>query len=531
MLTKDTPEAKIGALRDDITRMGAIVAHQMSLALEAFVRNDERLAQSVVEQDDAVDSLNLRVESAAFDTASLQGLSPGNRRAIVSALKVAINLERIGDAATHIGKRVSIQQREGAVPYPYDLSAAQGLVISSIEEAVRAWLDEDLEMAKRACELEPALDGLYVDGIHAIRVVVMSDPAKFDYSLHLLAVLKYLEKVGDYVLNIGEQTIFLVTGNRLHFSQFQQLDHLLHQVGRQETYAPFHDGISGAVVAKVGATKPLLYKDGNIRKIQEEVESTNAWNQIDDDLVPHIVSSVTYEDRQALLREFVDGTLLSQVFFDTADTQLQRKVTDRLCSTLNYLWERTYKEERPSPRYVDQIRKRLPEVYQLHPELQDLAEAQMRSHGKAVRPLDQLLEIAELNEDRLLPSFSVWLHGDLNSNNIVFNTKEDRLKFIDIHRSGYGDYLQDLSVLLVGLRRAPDLSPVVRRRLTAVEDNIVSFARDFASRHGDPHVDVRMRLGFARSFLTSARIVLNPTLAEWLFKQGRLCLQEVVTRV
>lgn len=526
----ETPAAKVGLIRDDIIRMSAIVSQQMGQALEAFVQNDLALAESVVEQDDQVDSLNLRVESSAFDAAGLPQLTPGDRRAAISGLKVAINLERIGDAATHIGKRVSIVRREGVSPYPYPLQSAKSLVINSIEEAVRAYLEEDLELAKRACALEPDLDALYVEGLQSIRERAREDPTSIDYSLHLLPVLKYLEKIGDYVLNIGEQAIFLVTGNRLHFSQYQQLDHLLHYVGEQEVYAPFHDGISGAVVAQVSAERPLLYKEGTKRKIQAEVAGTAAWNEIDSELVPQIISSVTYRDRQALLREFVDGVLLSQVFFNGSDRRTQREVAEKLCSTLGYLWERTLVPQTPQLQYIGQLRSRLPEVYALHPGLSDAASAPLRSGGKGVRPLEELLETAEEREHSLAPPFSVWLHGDLNANNIVFSRQDNVLKFIDVHRSVYGDYLQDLTVFMVGLRRVPDVSPRIRRRLAGVDKRIRGFALEFAAKHGDENVEERMLLGEARSYITSARIVLQPSLAEWLFKRGRMVLQELADR-
>ncbi len=527
-MVTESPRTKIGLIRNDIVRMSGIVSHQMGQALDAFVRYDDALAASVVEQDDQVDSLNLRVESAAFDAAGLPRLSPGDRRAAISALKVAINLERIGDAATHIGKRIAIMRRENVAPYPYELEFAKFLVMESIDEAVRAYLDEDLELAKRACALEPELDSLYVEGLGNIRRRTFEDPSTIDYSLHLLAVLKYLEKVGDYVLNIGEQAIFLVTGNRMQFSQFQQLDHLLHQVGEQDAYAPFHDGISGATVGRVHTEeRPLLFKEGSRRKIQEEVDGTDAWNEIDAGLVPQIVSSITYKDRQALLREFVDGTLLSQVY-SSGNRAQQRAMTAMLCGTLGHLWERTLKQEAPDPRYVRQIRTRLREVYALHPSLQAVAGAPMRRGGVRVQPLDELLEAAEGLEADLAPSFSVWLHGDLNSNNVVYNRQKDGLQFIDVHRSAYGDYVQDLTVFLVGLRRVPDLSPHVRRQLRDVDARVRAFAREFAARHGDTNVERRLLLGEARSCITSARIVLQPNLAEQLFRRGRQALQELV---
>ena len=519
--------AYVDRLRDDIVWMGTIVGSQMTDALDAFQRNDFRLAESVIEKDDQVDSFNLKVESLAFDAAGVQGIEEAERRAIISALKVAINLERIGDTATHIAKRISLISRDGIEPLGYDWGSSLDLVVRSIHDAVRAYLDEDLELAKRACELEPVLDGVYVEGMHHIAHEVERYPSTIGYYLHLTSVLKYLEKVGDYVLNIGEQAIYLITGNRLHFSQFQQLDHLLQEVGAQKGYAPFSEGISGSVVAQIQASQPFVYKEGSQRKIAEEIASTDAWSTIDPSLVPQVVSVTAYEDRQALLREFVDGSLLSQIY-ESGDAALQRKVTDALCGTLDALWRRTLRPSPPKPSFVRQIRTRLAETYALHPPLEAMAARPMRSKGRTIPPLEEALNAVEELEPSFAPPFSVWLHGDLNANNIVYGNVDHRLKFIDIHRSEYGDYVQDLSVFLVGLERQPGLSPLARRQADTAARRVTRFASEFASHVGDDCFERRLNLGLGRSYLTSARVILHPGQAENLFRRGRVRLQGVL---
>jgi phosphate transport system regulatory protein PhoU len=517
-------------LRQDIARMGHLVVRQLESALAAVDDFDPGLADTVIEKDDLIDNLNLRVEARSFSLAGANGLSDGEYRAARSAVKVASNLEHAGDSATHICKQLNIMAGEGSDSVGYDLGPLAQLAPRSLQQVLRAYLREDPALARRACESEPELDHLYVEALESVRLLIESDPGSTRHFLHVLAILKYLEKVGDYVLNIGEQAIYLHSGRRLKFGQFQQLDKLLGEHAEDSGFKPYLDGISGAIVARVGNGVPLLYKEGSQKKIEEEVEKSVAWRRIDRDLTPKVLSTVSFQDRQALLREYVDGTLLSQLYFEDGDAELQSTATALLCETLRQLWMRTLVSDPPRLTYVSQIEERLPEIYAFHQTLKRLAATRLRFRGGVCLPLRQQLEKARALEADLAPPFSVWLHGDFNPNNVVFDRRDKGLKFIDIHRSRYGDYLQDVTVFLVGLVRNPELAPSTRSLLKRVESQVMETVRDFAREMHDESLENRLLLGLGRSYITSARVILQPKHAEWLFRQGRICLQKVIDR-
>ncbi len=157
-----------------------------------------------------------------------------------------------------------------------------------------------------------------------------------------------------------------------------------------------------------------------------------------------------------------------------------------------------------------------------------MSESRFRYRNVVCLPLEGQLQALEGIEPGLAPSFCVWLHGDFNCNNVVYNPDDGGLKFIDIHRSRLGDYLQDFTVFLVGLRRQPDLPAPTRRRLQRIEAMIMAFLREFAEQHEDRAWERRLRLGLGRAYITSARVILHPAHSEWLFRQGRLCFQKVI---
>ena len=120
----------------------------------------------------------------------------------------------------------------------------------------------------------------------------------------------------------------------------------------------------------------------------------------------------------------------------------------------------------------------------------------------------------------LAPPVSVRLHGDFNTNNIVYDAGGDHVHFIDVHRSGPGDYLQDIGVFVVSNLRTPIQAARIQADVARVNDLVVGFAAEFARGIGDRHFGARLPLAQARSFITSARVVADVELARDLYLRG-----------
>ena len=123
------------------------------------------------------------------------------------------------------------------------------------------------------------------------------------------------------------------------------------------------------------------------------------------------------------------------------------------------------------------------------------------------------------------------LHGDFNANNVVYDPEHDRVQYIDVHRSGHGDYLQDIGVLLVSNVRNPIEDERLAGDLTRLNELIREFALEFARRIGDDHVETRLTLSQARSFITSGRVVADFEFARSIFLQGARLLERATALV
>lgn len=518
----DVSDTPLAAARGDLIKMGRLVADQLERALRCLHALDPAMADDVIERDDVIDNLNFVLEERGFDLAASADFSPEHRRMARAAVKIALNLERIGDTGTHIAKRVRLVLRDQAKPVDFAFPELEEAALRAVGEVLEALAEQDLERARQACLRESEFDTRYVAYIGEVRRRMQAYPSEVPYLLHCLAVMKYLEKVADYVLNIGEQIIYLSTGRRLKFSQYQQLGQLVPEAAPGDLdFRPYWDGLSGAVVAQVrrhGA--PAIYKEGSRRKIEAEAEKLEAWARIPGDLTPRVFGSVTVKDREALLREFVDSPLLSELYLSSESRERKLAATRRLLDAVHAVWRYTLvAAERPRINYVDQIRRRLPEVFALHPEFRPIVDEGISDGPRSVR-VQELLVRAEALEPDLAPPVSVWLHGDFNANNVLYHEPTGQVKFIDVHRSRLGDFLQDISVFVLSMERRPGLPAALRSDVAAINEQVEGFARRFAAEYGDNAFERRWHLSLARSSITSSRVVTDRTHAERLLRQG-----------
>jgi phosphate transport system regulatory protein PhoU len=513
-----------------LINMSATVREQLNDALKAFHDGDSTEADAVVERDDVVDNLYGAMEERIYDALDPGSTNVSQTRRFRAALRVLSNLERIGDAACHIAKHCIMVSTEPPPGIEFPIDDLATLAITSVSESVDAFVHQDLERAKAACEMERELDELYVRKLKQLMDILDRGEGHARYLLHVLAVMKYLEKITDFALNIGEGTFFAVTGTRLKYPQFKQLETLLSEADQQGAvvYRHFWDGISGAVVLEIDSPDGhrMLFKEGSRRKIDEEIERGIEWEHLAPLHAPRLIGKAQDKERRAVLREFAQGALLQDILLSPDSDETKFASTRSLGEALIDIWASTLVTRPPRLDYAQQIRSRLREMIRRHPNLEELARDELAKHGGIFGALDALQKV----QDSLTPPFSVWVHGDLNANNVVFDSATRQVVFIDVHRSRYGDYAADVGVLLTSTYRQFPRKKVART-LSLVNDSFIEQVAKFAAANHDTKFDERLRLARARALMTSARLTGDAERADALFGEGLSFLKRVLRRL
>jgi len=513
--------------------MARVVHAQLASATTAFFRRDVWLADKVMEKDDQVDNLLGGIEEKCFRRLSgVDADSPRSRR-LRGVFRVALNLEKLGDYAVNIAEQACHAERLPRRPIPFDLASPVRVALGALDEVITSFTDASAEKAKHACACEVELDRQYRDALaESFRRLARpgEDPA---FVITHLFVAKFLERVGDSILNIGETTLYILTGERLKLHQYLHLEEMVSHVtgGRDVERVQFQQiwgGISGARVGRLANAPggPLIWKEGAPRKIDEEIREMEEWNRLVPGLVPDVKDRYRGEEgRESFLGIFLEGTLLRDVYISRS-LEEKLRITGRLLETVRDVWLATAQAGAPRVDYVRQIVDRLPELYSIHPRLQALRGRETRIFGINHRSLDELLRHLGAMEAQLAPPVAVRLHGDFNTNNIVYDAHGDRIHYIDVHRSGPCDYLQDIGVFLVSNLRQPIQDGHLARDFDLVNTAVREFAAEYARRVGDAHFEPRLLLAQGRSLITSGRLVTDYDFARRMFLEGVRFLEQ-----
>ncbi len=509
------------------------VSKQVSSALLVVERPDPERIKRIESRDDYIDNLKSVIENACWGR--IHGSRDGNKRTldlVRAANIININLERIADYAVNIVSQVQYLTdpnfiRRYAYRDPFvDVDKALGLVFGALTR-------QDVRMALRICRAEFALDDHFKTAFDAILADLRRGESP-ENAISSFNIFRYLERMGDALLNIGEAVIFAALGEKLKIHQYQALQDSLGQGDDGPPISPgeFHSiwgTRSGCRIGRVGEehgsrSKGVLFKEGNAAKLAREKENIERWERLSPGLPPGIQAFQTDGDSASMLLEFLGGCNLQQVVL-TSDREIVENACFLITQTVGGLWEQTRTRQPVPADFMAQMRSRLDDVLRLHPQF---AAGEKRLGTVTVPSLSELLAAAAEAETGLGAPFSVLLHGDFNLNNIVYDHTAQRIHYIDLHRSRDGDYVQDTAVFLASNFRLPVFEIQLRARLELVMRRFLEFARGFAAEQGDAAFEARLTFATARALATSARFEMNRGFAQELFHRGTYLLSRAV---
>ena len=205
----------IGELRGLISQMGGLAEDAIDKAMQALQRNDLALAEQVRVADKQIDVIEAEVERLAVRIIALRAPMAVDLREVVAALKIAGVVERIGDYAKNIAKRVPMIESEHRIE-PISILPAMGRMASEmVHDVLDAFAARDAEEAMRVVESDAALDDFYDSIFRTLVTYMVENPKTISQVAHLLFVAKNLERIGDHATNVAEMVYFAATGTQM----------------------------------------------------------------------------------------------------------------------------------------------------------------------------------------------------------------------------------------------------------------------------------------------------------------------------
>ncbi len=199
-----------------VAEMGGLAERQIVDSVGALIRRDAALAAKVVATDAEIDKLQREIEERAVLTIARRQPMAVDLRVIVGAIRLATDLERIGDLAKNIGKRVTALDNDFR---PLQLIRGLEHMTSLVQAQVRAVLDayaaQDLPAAMAVWKGDEEVDAICTSLFRELLTYMMEDPRNISFCIHLMFCAKNIERIGDHATNIAETVFYIIEGQQI----------------------------------------------------------------------------------------------------------------------------------------------------------------------------------------------------------------------------------------------------------------------------------------------------------------------------
>jgi phosphate transport system protein len=205
----------LSQLKTMLAQMGGLVEQQLDDAIDALTRRDTALADRVIQHDERVDVLEHQIEEKAILTIARRQPVARDLREIMVAIRVASDLERIGDLAKNTAKRTHAMSDQLPRKLMAGVTRMGRLAQVELKNILDAYSRTDAEMAMEVWRSDEELDALYNSIFRELLTYMMEDPRNISLCTHLLFGAKNMERIGDHATNIAENIYYLVQGKPL----------------------------------------------------------------------------------------------------------------------------------------------------------------------------------------------------------------------------------------------------------------------------------------------------------------------------
>lgn len=198
-----------------LSQMGGLAESQLDAAIQCVVKRDEEMAFKVREKDREIDQLEREIDSLVVRMLALRQPVANDLRFIIASLRIASDIERIGDYAKNIAKRAIALTQSPRSPHTKGIVRIGRLVQAMLKDVFDAFLQGDVQRAIAVWEADEEVDSLYTSLFRELLTYMMEDPRHITPCTHLLFIAKNIERIGDHATNIAETIHFQVEGREL----------------------------------------------------------------------------------------------------------------------------------------------------------------------------------------------------------------------------------------------------------------------------------------------------------------------------
>jgi phosphate transport system protein len=204
-------QEELGELKARLLEMGGLAEERVRLAVRALIDRDAALVERVLTGDSPINQLHIDIDNRCFKLLALHQPMAVDLRAIVSAVKINTDLERVGDLAVNIAEAVVRYMQHAPVKPLIDIPQMAEIAQRMLRDALDAYVQRDVPKAEAVLAEDDRLDGLKTQVFRELLTYMLQNPSTIEPALDLILVSRHLERIGDHATNVAEDVIFMVS--------------------------------------------------------------------------------------------------------------------------------------------------------------------------------------------------------------------------------------------------------------------------------------------------------------------------------
>jgi len=204
-------QEELDELKSRLLEMGGLAEDRLRLAVRGLVERDGTLVEKVLIGDGAINQLHIDIDDRCFKLLALHQPMAVDLRAIVAAVKINTDLERVGDLAVNISEAARRYLQHPPVKELIDIPRMAELAQDMLRDALDAFVRRDLNLAQHVLVQDDALDALKTAVFRDLLGYMLRDTPTIEPALDLILISRHLERIGDHATNVAEDVIFMVS--------------------------------------------------------------------------------------------------------------------------------------------------------------------------------------------------------------------------------------------------------------------------------------------------------------------------------
>jgi phosphate transport system protein len=211
-------------LKTRLLEMGGLAEDRVSASIGALVKGDAQAVQRVLDGDGPINRLHIEIDNRCFTLLALHQPMAVDLRAIVSAVKINTDLERVGDLAINIAEAVHRYMRHPPVKELIDIPRMATIAQRMLRDALDAYVRRDTSLAQAVLDQDDELDALKTQVFRELLTYMLQNTSTIEPALDLILISRHLERIGDHATNVAEDVIFMVLAKDVRHHAGEGLD-------------------------------------------------------------------------------------------------------------------------------------------------------------------------------------------------------------------------------------------------------------------------------------------------------------------